>query len=208
MPGPTLSEAEWQACLDQLRALDPKPDYLVASGSLAPGAPEDFFGRAARIGAELGARVIVDTSGEALRHAVNAGVYLLKPNLRELSQLAGRELSDEDEQEAAAREIIESGGSEAVVLSLSAAGVLLVTRDLTERQRTPAVPIRSRVGAGDSMVAGIALSLARGESLRNAVCFGLAASAASVMQHGTQLCSREDTERLYARLLASSAGSV
>lgn len=200
MPGPTLREAEWKQCLAELASIQPTPAYVVASGSLAPGVPTDFFARVARIGKERKARVIVDTSGEALRRAAQAGVYLLKPNLHELSQMAGRDLTDEEEQVRAAQEIIQHDECAAVVVSLAAAGVLLVTKEGAEHLRAPTVPILSRIGAGDSMVAGIVLGLARGETLRNAVRFGLAAGTAAVMQHGTQLCRREDAERLYSRM--------
>ncbi|MFQ5882032.1 MAG: 1-phosphofructokinase family hexose kinase [Candidatus Methylomirabilales bacterium] len=205
MPGPTLRHSEWQRCLDELAAVAPQPDYVVASGSLPPGVPDDFFARVVRIANDLGARSIVDTSGEALRVAAREGVYLLKPNLRELSQLAGRALDDEPNQEAAAIEMIEAGGCETVAVSLGGAGVLLVSRQEHERLRSPTVPIVSKVGAGDSMVAGIVLSLARGESLRNAVRFGVAAGAAAVMTPGAELCRREDTERLYKRMIAGTS---
>jgi 6-phosphofructokinase 2 len=136
--------------------------------------------------------VIVDTPGEAFCAAVREGVYLLKPNLRELSELVDHELKDEAQQEEAAVEIVQSGQSEAVVLSLGAAGVLMISATGCERLRTPTVPIVSKVGAGDSMVAGIVLSLARGMSLREAVLFGVAACAAAVMTPGTELCRRDE----------------
>jgi 6-phosphofructokinase 2 len=197
MPGPMLRDAEWRQCLDEVAILEPKTGYIVASGSLPPGAPNDFYARMASIAKEMGSRVIVDTSGEPLRLAAREGVYLLKPNLRELRQLAGRDLEDEAQQEAAAREIVESGQAEVVVVSLGAAGALLVSAAGQERLRSPTVPIRSRVGAGDSMVAGIVLALARGASLSDAVRYGVAAGAAAVMTPGTELCRREDVERLY-----------
>jgi 6-phosphofructokinase 2 len=200
MPGPTLHEHEWQSCLDTLAALDSKPAYIVASGSLPPGAPDDFYAQVAHLGRQLGARVMVDTSGEPLCRAVRAGVYLIKPNLRELSQVAGRPLEDEREQEAAATELIAHGQCEAVVVSLGAAGALLVSKDGVERLRTPTVPIKSKVGAGDSMVAGMALGLARNMRLPHAVRFGVAAGAAAVMTPGTELCRRDDTERLYRQM--------
>lgn len=200
MPGPTLSETEWQKCLDELSSLDPRPSYIVASGSLPPGVPEDFYAHVARLSKEIGARLIVDTSGEPLRQAARAGVFLLKPNLRELSQLAGDELNDEIRQEAVARRIIEIGHSEAVVVSLGAAGGLLVTNKGSRRIPSPIVPIISKVGAGDSMVAGIVLGLARGLSLEEAVHFGIAAGAAAVMTPGTELCRREDADRLYEQM--------
>lgn len=197
MPGPTLQDAEWQQCLDELAILEPKTGYIVASGSLPSGVPEDFYARVASSGREMDTRIIVDTSGKPLRLAAREGVYLLKPNLRELRQLAGRELDDEAQQEAAAREIVETGQSEVVVVSRGAGGALLVSSTGQKLLRSPTVPIRSRVGAGDSMVAGIVLALARGASLSDAVRFGVAAGAAAVMTPGTELCRREDVERLY-----------
>ena len=76
-----------------------------------------------------------------------------------------------------------------------AMGGLSATRE--ERVIAPAVPVASSVGAGDAMVAGIVLSLVRGRSLSQAVRFGVAACAAAVMNPGTELCRREDAERLY-----------
>lgn len=202
LPGPQLQAHEWQAALTLLAELDPAPAYLVASGSLPPGVPVDFYAQVAVLGRKRGFRVIVDTSGEPLRKAAAAGVFLLKPNLRELAMLAGRELNSEAAQEQVARELVLSGNCEAVVVSLGAAGVLLVTAELCRRMRSPTVPIVSKVGAGDSTVAGISLALARNQSLVEAVRFGVACGAAAVMTPGTELCRRADAEQLYAQLQA------
>jgi 6-phosphofructokinase 2 len=86
------------------------------------------------------------------------------------------------------------------VLSLGAAGALLATAEGFQRFGPIEVPVRSTVGAGDSMVAGIVLSLANGRSVAESVCFGMAAGAAASMRPGTELCSREDTERLFAQI--------
>ena len=93
--------------------------------------------------------------------------------------------------------IVASGGAEVVVVSLGAGGALVASSAGCERLRSPTVPVRSKVGAGDSMVAGIVFGLARDYSLRDAVCFGIAAGAAAVMMPGTRLCRREDAERLF-----------
>jgi 6-phosphofructokinase 2 len=204
MPGPTFGEAEWQHCLDRLFSLDPKADYVVASGSLPPGVPKDFYARIGNWSKGHGGKVIVDTSGEALHLALEAGVYLIKPNMRELGELANHEIEDEVELERVAMEMVERGKSEVVVVSLGAAGALMVSKDGYEHFRTPTVPIKSKVGAGDSMVAGIARSLAQGKTLREAVRFGVAAGAAAVMTPGTELCRREDTERLYQQMRADN----
>ncbi|MFW6170236.1 MAG: 1-phosphofructokinase family hexose kinase [Planctomycetota bacterium] len=175
MPGPRLEQPEWQQYLDAARELDPVPDYLVASGSLARGVPDEFYAKLAETVRNIGARFIVDTSGEPLRKAMEAGVYLVKPNLRELNHLAGRELKEEWEQERMAGELVQSGRAEVVVLSLGAGGAFLASSEGNVRLRSPTVPIRSRVGAGDSMMAGIVLALSRGRSLKEALNFGGAA---------------------------------
>ncbi|MFN2239272.1 MAG: 1-phosphofructokinase family hexose kinase [Thermoanaerobaculia bacterium] len=200
MPGPEVSEEEWQGCLDELGAVDPPPDYLVASGSLAPGMPEDFYLRVARVADHLGARLVADTSGEALRHLIGSNAFLLKPNVRELQDLAGKELGDEQEKIDAAQRLIAEGCCSVVVLSLGSGGAMLITADDSEHVRAPTVPIRSKVGAGDSMVAGIVLGLSRDMDLEDAVRFGTAAGAAAVMTEGTELCRREDTEQIYSRM--------
>jgi 6-phosphofructokinase 2 len=200
MPGPELDEAWAEYCLERLRAIDPAPEYIVAGGSLPPGLPVDFYARVAETGKEMGSRVVVDTSKEALARAAEAELFMLKPNLRELSQIAGRELEEEEQQIAAAGKLIERGKAELVMVSMGAGGALLVTKDGGEHLRTPTVPIRSKVGAGDSTVAGVVLALARGMEVREAVRFGMAAGAAAVMTPGTELCRREDAERLFEKI--------
>ncbi len=96
--------------------------------------------------------------------------------------------------------IVEGGGAEVMVVSLGAAGALFVEKGRCERMRSPAGPVRSKVGAGDSMVAGIALGLARDYSLRDAVRLGIASGASAVMNPGTQLCRREDAEQLFKQI--------
>lgn len=200
MPGPDLSDEEWQRCLDEIFSGQPGPDFIVASGSLPPGVPEDFYARIARMGKARGARVVIDVAGEPLRLALREGIYLIKPNIREFREFAGSGMEEESEIRALAKKLVSDGQCEVVVISLGAAGVLMVSGDGDERLQPPAVPIISKVGAGDSMVAGIVLSLARGEALRDAVRFGVAAGTAAVMTPGTELCRREDAERLYRQM--------
>ena len=204
LPGPTLKESEWRRCLDELAALDSPPDYLVASGSLPEGVPYDFFRRVARLAREKDIRLILDSStSQAVHQAIEEGVYLIKPNLREFRELVGSQLEKEAEQEAKAMEIVRDGKSTVIVVSLGAAGVILATKDGCERLRAPTVSIESKVGAGDSTVAGIALSLARDKTVRESVQFGIAAGAAAVMTPGSELCRREDTERLYQSMVSN-----
>ncbi len=205
MPGPTLVDVEWERCLYELTNRNPKPDYIVASGSLPPGVPPDFYARIALIGRQINAKVIVDASGEALKLALQEGIYLIKPNVREFRELVGGEIKEESQIKSAAKTIVESGQCEAIVISLGAAGAIVASKEAVEHIVPPTVPIISKVGAGDSMVARIVLSLAQGRLLKEAVRFGIAAGTAAVMTPGTELCRREDTERLYEQMTSEAA---
>ncbi len=204
MPGPEVREEEWRGCIQVLEELDPAPEYVVASGSLSPGIPDDFYSRLGQALGANGTRLVVDTSGEALRRLTGAGAFLIKPNTRELQELAGRELADEDEQVEAARQAMAEDCCTVVALSLERGGTVVITEDDVEFVRAPTVRIRSKVGAGDSMVAGVVLGLARDMELMEAIRFGVAAAAAAVMTEGTELCRRVDTERLFARMQRGS----
>lgn len=201
MPGPELKEEEWQRCLEEVIPDKNTGTYIVASGSLPRNVPVDFYGRLANLARKAGHYLLVDSSGDALKEAARKGVYLLKPNMRELAQLAGHEIENENQQEEAAQKIIADGQAEIIVVSLGAGGALFVTKDELERIPAPTVKIRSKIGAGDSMVAGIVLALARGKAGRVAAHYGVAAGAAAVMTPGTELCHRADTERLYEEIL-------
>jgi 6-phosphofructokinase 2 len=201
MPGPELSQSEWHRCADVVEEACGGCDYLVASGSLPPGVPSDFYVRIARAAKKRGSRMILDTSGEALRAGAGEGVFLLKPNLRELAHLAGREVGHDADQRTVALRLIEQGFAEAVVVSLGRGGAILVTASEYEHVRAPSVPAKSKVGAGDSMVAGIVVALARGDGLMGAVRFGVAAGSAAVMTQGTELCRKDDVERLYREMI-------
>lgn len=198
LPGPTLTPDERQACLEAIAALAPAPSWLVVSGSFPTGVALDFHDQIAALAQRIGAKLVLDYSGEALRHAVElGGIHLLKPSLHELSTLTGWALESEADQEAAVRALVERDAVEIVVLSLGAEGALLASREGVERFRAFDVPLRSAVGAGDSVVGATVLALSRGWSLHEAVRYGMAAAAASLMRPGTGLCLAEDVERLF-----------
>lgn len=196
LPGPMLTPPEWQACLDDVSALDRFPPYLVASGSLPPGVPLDFYARLARLAKARGSRVVVDTSGPALAAALAEGVYLIKPSLRELRELTGQPLASEPEWCEAAQQIIRQGQAQVVALSLGEDGALLVTADQALRARSLPVKVASAIGAGDSFVGGLIWALSRQAGLAQAFRYGMAASAAALLTAGTALCQAADVERL------------
>jgi 6-phosphofructokinase 2 len=200
MPGPVFRENEWQGCLQRLEAITPNPDYIVISGSLPSGVPVDFCARLARIGKGKGSKVIVDSPSENLKPVLQEGVYLIKPNIREFKELFCEEINQECQIREKIAEIVNTNQAEIVIVSLGVAGVIAAFNRTIEHIVPPAVPIISKVGAGDSMVAGIVLSLAKEMSPREAIRFGLAAGTAAVMTPGTELCRLSDTQRLYEEI--------
>lgn len=199
MPGTELLESEWQHCLQAVEDIH-DISYIIASGSLPPGVPLNVYAMLAKISKSKRARYIVDTSGAALAEAADEGVFLLKPNLGELSSLAGVKHIAPEEVAAIGRSFIASGKCEAMVVSMGAAGAMLITADRTEKITPPSVARRSTVGAGDSMVAGITYYLSMQKPLLEAARYGVACGTAATMNPGTELCNKEDVDQIYARI--------
>lgn len=197
LPGPSLNASEFAACLAAI-AQAGCPPYVIASGSLPPGAPANAYAQLAAAARACGAKFVIDASGEALRLALAEGVYLAKPNLRELRDLTGASLDDEASIVEATRDLVRTGQVEVIALSRGAQGALLVTRDEIWGAEAIQGPIASSVGAGDSFLASLIWSLGRGDDLETAFRYALAGGAASLMAAGTTLCSKADVERLAA----------
>jgi 6-phosphofructokinase 2 len=195
MPGPILDGKACQAILHATE-LQPRLDFLVVSGSLAPGLKADIFDALAAIAIRKKARLVVDTSGEGLRRALFCGAYLAKLSVHELASLVGRkELGSMDEIRSAAGRIVERGAP-MVVVSLGAGGALWMTGEHHRVITAPSVKTLSTVGAGDSMVAGIVWSLAIGRPFPEAVRYGVACGTAATMHPGTSLFKKCDVDVL------------
>lgn len=205
MPGPTLCEAEWRSCLQALMDLNPFPVWVVASGSLPPGVPVNFYAHLARLCRERGAKLVLDAAGPPLAAAMAEGVYLVKPNLRELSELVGEPLESPAAWCAAAQGLVDRGAAEVVALTLGHLGAVLVTREGLWCADPPPVPVVSAVGAGDSFVGGMVWALHDGQPLLDAFAWGVAAGSATLLTAGTALCRAEDVQRLRAGVVVTSA---
>ena len=115
LPGPSLRPEEWQAALSCLRQLSPAPAWVISSGSLPPGVPDNGHAQIANVARALGARMVVDSSGAALAQALDAGVWLIKPSLRELSELTGAALDTPAAQRDAARRELDAFESDELI---------------------------------------------------------------------------------------------
>jgi 6-phosphofructokinase 2 len=194
-PGPVVAEHEWVAALHKLEEIE--ADYIVASGSLPRGMPADFYAHITRLADKKGIKMVLDTSGAPLREGLaGAPVYFVKPNVREFSELIGRELTEKDEVIEEARKFVASGHTEVIVVTMDANGAVLVTKD--DARFCPAidVPVKSAIGAGDSFIAGMLWRLAEGDKPREAFRYGMAAGAAAMLTPGTDLAQPADIARL------------
>lgn len=202
LPGPAQSPDGAARLLAEVGALAraARPAYAVLSGSLPPGVPgKGFAALAAELGA-LGARVILDSSGPAMRAALSARPYLIKPNLREARELFAGSPLEQGAAPELARRLLQDGAAEIVIITLGGEGAIAAAEGTLLRLHAPQVATQSRIGAGDSFVGALVLGLARGWPLAEACRYGLAAGTSAVMTPGTSLCERAATERFFDQL--------
>lgn len=197
MPGPDITEVAWLTCLSKLE-LVPDLKCIVISGSIPDSIPKNFVDIIGAIAKQKKAKLVVDLSGESLQRAVKFGVYMIKPNLNELASLIVAFGLTQKSMIAAAQEIITMGNCEIVIVSIGAGGAVLVSKDVVIEIKPPPVTVKSTVGAGDSMVAGIVKSLVEKKSLQETLSYGVACGTAATMNQGTALFHLDDVENLYA----------
>lgn len=201
MPGAPLTPAALHSCLTAVTNTVCQPDIVVASGSLPPDVPDSFFSLLSAALAPGGARLILDTSGAALGLALReTDVYLVKPSLTEFHQLCGYEPRTKEELADAAAKILAESRCFAIIISLGAAGALAISRDGALFVPAPVVNVKSTVGAGDSMTAGIAWMVQRNEDLLSITAFGVACGTAATLNPGTQLFKKNDVFSLFRQI--------
>jgi 6-phosphofructokinase 2 len=197
--GPEVSEADIGHLMARVEAF--APGWIVASGSLPRGAPADVYARMAGSDAMNASKLVLDTSGAALRASIaRGGLALIKPSIGELESISGQPLKRASEAEEAALNLVKSGAAEMVAVTLGKDGGFLA--DQNGIYRVPALKIKalSAVGAGDSFLAGMVHALSESESNRDAFRNGMAAGAAACLNIGTQLCHKADVDRLLAEM--------
>lgn len=153
---------------------------LVIAGSLPPGLDARLPARLATLAVGAGVPTVIDTSGEALRHAASAPGVILTPNAAELSQLTGRDCHDLAEATGAARTLL-AGGPQAVVVTLGASGLVAVTRNGAWHGRLAEPLAGNPTGAGDAAAAALIAGLAAAEGWPRIVSGAVATSAAAVL---------------------------
>ncbi len=198
-PGPHISKKELERFYRKIRQIYPKPDLMVAGGSLPPGVPANIYYDIVTEAKGYGVRTILDAEGQWLEEGIKATPYLIKPNVREAEELLNMELPTEEVITKAAFGLVEMG-IEIVVISRGKEGIIVATKKKTIKAVPPSVKVRSAVGAGDCTIAGLALKLAYGEPLIEACRLAVAMGTATVLTPGTELCHRADVEKLLPQI--------
>lgn len=195
LPPPALGPDEVDRCVNVACDVGSGARCVVVSGSVDLPNVDEVLRTIVEVLSPT--PVIVDTSGDALDAALRSGAALVKPSARELAELVGHSLDAEAEITDAAIEVVERSQIGALLVSIGSGGALLARKERAPlRFRAPTVRVRSAIGAGDSLVAGIATGLARGDELVDAIRLGIAAGTATVMTEGTELCEASVVESL------------
>ena len=197
MPGDAITPKEADALHEAIFGIDPLPEIAVISGSLPEGLSTAFLIKLVKELKAKNVKIIADTSGDALTAILKEGVYLVKPNIGELSKFIGKEELDNESADEAAKELINKGAAEIVAVSMGPQGAYVVSKDECVHVNAPSVKKLSTVGAGDSMVAGMTSIIAKGGSIIEMARMGVACGTAATMSKGTGLFTKQNAEKLY-----------
>jgi len=198
MPVNKVSEEEWKPIIKQLEKV--KSDYIILSGSISQDISSTFFKELEKIVKNRNAKFIVDTAGKPLKAVLKTGAFLIKPNQNEFSGLFGKDILNAKEIVKRAKLIVKKSKIENVLVSLGSDGAVLINKEIAVQFLPPKLKIKSTVGAGDSMVAGIVFELNKGKTILEAVKFGVACGSATSINSGMQLCSLSGAKKMVSQI--------
>jgi 1-phosphofructokinase family hexose kinase len=196
-PGEPLTVEDWHAFGATVLEAAQDAALVTISGSLPPGVPPAEITTLLRRLAAAGHRVIIDTSGPALQAALKSAPYGLKVNSSELGAALGRSLDSLDDAAQALREL-HTRGIALPLVTLGAVGALAASAEGIVHVMPPAINLVSSVGSGDSLLAGLACGLLRGEHLTDALRLGVACGTADALTVGGGLIDLAEVQRLRA----------
>jgi 6-phosphofructokinase 2 len=202
-PGPHISKDELEKLVDKITHIKPKPDFLVFAGSVPPGVPDDIYRRVIEAAKNNDIRTVLDSDEKWLEEGIKGKPNVIKPNVHEAEELLEIGLRNEATIVQAAKTLV-SQGIEVVAISRGKDGLIVATGEKILRAVAPQVEIRSTVGAGDSAVAGLVLKLSQGYGIEEACRWAAAAGTATTLTPGTELCRREDVERILPQVKVES----
>ena len=201
-PGPHISKKGLERFWRKIEGIQPRPDVIVAGGSVPPGVPINIYYDIILKVKSFGVRSILDSEGQWLEEGIKAVPYLIKPNVHETEELLKTELPSEESIIKAALNLVETG-IKIVVISMGKDGIIATTKEKIVKATPPPVKVRSAVGAGDCAIAGLALKLVNDGLLIEACRLAVAMGTAAVLTPGTELAHRADVEKLLPQIKVS-----
>lgn len=198
-PGPTISAGSLQELVAKIHSLVRPDDWWVLAGSLPPGVPDSIYADLIEMIHRQGGKVILDTSGPPLVLGCQAGPDLVKPNAYEASVITGLPVESR-EQIARAGQAVRKIGAGEVVISLGKEGAMLLAGSGAWVAAAPRIEERNPIGAGDSMVGGLAWGLHQGLAVETALGWGIACGAATASLSGTAVGTRPLVEQLFSQV--------
>jgi 1-phosphofructokinase family hexose kinase len=194
-PGASISKAEREALLRKVYDLSHTGDWWVLAGSLPPGLYDDIYSILIKIIQDAGAKVILDTSGEALRNGCLTGPFFVKPNDVEIQFLTKQPVESVQQMITAAQQLLEMGVSN-IVVSLGKKGALLVNHNDVWMTESPKIKEKNPIGAGDSLVGGLVWGLSQQMEYQDALKWGVACGSATASLSGTAVGTLDLVQRL------------
>lgn len=198
MPVNPIAVKEWKGVIARLKKV--KPKYLVLSGSIWPHVDDEFYVELNKYIKKHQVNFVVDTAGHALKTILRTGAFLIKPNQNEFSQLFGSKILSAKQIVAKAKQMIKDGTVQNILVSLGGAGAVLVSKKGVWQFTPPKLKVKSTVGAGDTMVAGIVYKLNNGIAINEAVKFGIACGSATTVNSGMQLASLDQSKAMLKKV--------
>ncbi len=193
--GPEITPTEIGLFFQKLSSILPNAEFVVVSGSVPPGVNHNIYAQIITTLKGTGIRVALDADRELLRQGCKATPFIIKPNIHEFQRLTGLRSQRVKDMLKQARHLVEEG-IKIVLISMGAKGIMGVREEVAYWAVPPQVEVVSPVGAGDSTIAGFIYALSRGMDFKESLTLAVAAGTAAVLTPGTELCKREDIERI------------
>jgi len=192
-PGKAPGTEDVDRLSKQVQALAESCEWIILSGNLPPGLPSNFYADLIHSLKRKNPQVVLDTSGDALLEGLKSGPRMIKPNIDELSHLIGSELNELAEVHAAARSLL-NADVQVVVISMGGDGALFINENESLLAVPPSVTLKSTVGAGDAMVAGLVAGSVKNLSLADCASLATAFSLSAITRVGRELPARDEIE--------------
>ncbi|MDN7240800.1 1-phosphofructokinase [Planococcus sp. N028] len=195
-PAPKISEDRLEKLMEKVKKME-RGDWFVLAGTLPDSIPAAFFEEVGKVCQVNGVRLVLDTSGPALKKLIGLRPFLIKPNEDELGELFGIVISDKSDAYSYAKKLVENG-VENVIVSMGGDGALLVTKEMAMSAEAPKQKVVNTVGAGDSLVSGFLASYVKEQDPLKAFKYGVASGSATAFR--SDLCEKRDVEALLSQV--------